>query len=316
MLYLRIASRCNGILLHPRCENDREWTRIHGFLLGMRATIEGAAETSIPSQSMTSINRPNDDNITTSEVVELWQHQNTGIDVQFDGGRLVESSSRREAPALADFVVDVVQACEEKGRSRIRFSASEDGTELSMENMPCEVDRGPSGRHLSGNPLVCISDEAQKTSEKTRTAPKPQATPQAKPLPPPPQSPSLTAPSSTELAFSCLSLRQGAVREAAVGLLCALASSLGLQAALVLYERTIVDFQHEKEGAGNLATRGRGRTCGGNAKSGLKGAGSRAEGRRSCDRVSGLLGLLERIVGVVPPETVGESWGRLFPLLR
>ena len=46
---------------------------------------------------------------------------------------------------------------------------------------------------------------------------------------------------------------------------------------------------------------------------------SRAETRRRYDRIGGLLGLLERIVGqrgVLPSRTVGSSWERLFSALR
>lgn len=288
VLYLRIAARCKDVLLHQRSESDRDWTRVHGFLLGMRATIEGAAEASTRF--------PNADHPTAGE-----------------GEKLADSPLSRETPTLARFIDDVVKSCEEKEPSRTFLSENNGGTELPVEIcMPFEADRGPSGSPPPANPLVCVWDETPKTNEEPRTVP----TPQAPPLPP--SVPLPPAQSPTETIFSCISHRQSVVREAAVELLYALARSLGLQTALALYKRTMGDVQHEKDKAENAAMRGRGGgSCGANARrGGLEEAGSRAENRRSCDRVGGLLGLLKRIVGVVPPETVGESWGRMFPLLR
>lgn len=285
VFYLRVATRCKDYLLHQRSENGRDWTKVHGFLLGMRAIIDGAAGASIIF--------PDDDNPTTGEA-----------------GRLVHSSLSRGTPTLAKFTDDVMKACEGKESSRTISSETNNGTELPVERMPREADRGPTGSPPSANSLVCISDEPPKTDEEPETAP----TPQARPLPPTPPSP--PAPSPTETAFTCLSHRQEGVREAAVELLYALARSLGVQAALIIYERTMGELRHEQERAENVAIGGRGGACGADARRGRNEGGSSSENRRSCDRVSGLLGLLERIVSVIPPETVGESWGRLFPLLR
>lgn len=288
MLYLRIAARCKDVLLRQRSESDRDWTRVHGFLLGMRATIEGAAEASTRF--------PNPDHPTGGE-----------------GEKLVASPLSRGTPTLARFTDDVVKSCEEKESSRTFLSENNGRTELPVEiSIPCETDKSRRGSPLSANPLACVSDETMKINKEPRTAPTPQARPLPQPAPLPP------AQSSTETIFSCLSHRQPVVREAAVELLYALARSLGLHTALALYKRTMRDVQHEKDKAETVAMRGGGGgSCGANARrGGLKEAGSRAENRRNRDRVGALLGVLERIVDVVPPQTVGESWGQMFPLLR
>lgn len=306
VLYLRIATSCNRALLLPRSENDRDWTRVHGLLLGMRATIEGAAEEASISPHRTASANPSNDNDEDHDTSE--------------GERLVDSPLRRETLTLAVFAKDVLQACEEKGRGGKVLSENNDGAEVpekskpceTVENMPCEADKRRNRSQSPADPLVFSSNEPETISGGAMIGP----TPQARPLPPlPPRS--IPAPSSTELAFSCLSHRQAAVREAAVDLLNTLAYFLGPHPALALYERTLGDLQREKENAESLAMRGRGGACGATAGCGLKavGVGSRAETRRRCDRVSGLLDLLERIVVVLPPETVGKTWEQMFPLL-
>ena len=287
VLYLRFATRCEDALGRQRFEHDRDWTRVHGFLLGMRATIEGAAESS------TCV--PKNGNPTTGE-----------------GERLVDSPLTTGTPTLVKFTDDVKRACEAKEASRALLSENNGGIELPVESMPCETYLGPSGRPLSANPLVCTSNETPKSNEQPCIT----LTPQARQLPPAALLP--PAPPSTETVFSCLSHRQAAVREAAVQLLYALARFLGLQTALALYDRTIEDLLREKKRAETVAMRGRGgEGFDANARrSGLEKVGSRAEDRRSYDRCGGLLGLLERIVDVVPPETVGKSWGRMLPFLR
>lgn len=307
MLFLRIATSCKHVLLLPRTENDRDWTRVHGFLLGMRATLEGAAAASISSQCTSSAHCLNENN----------DNHEAG-----EAERLVNSPLRRETLTLAVFADDVMQACDEKWRNRHVLSKNNDGTELLVENkpcetverMPCEVDRGGNGKsQFTANAFVSISDEPETTIGGATVGP----TLQVRPLPPPPLRPIPTL-SSTELAFSCLSHRQVTVREAAVGLIYTLATSLGRHTALGLYKRAIQDLQREKEKEDNAAVRDHDGSCGATVGPGLNsvGVGSRAETRRSCDRVRGLLCLLERIVVVLPAETVGETWERLFPLLR
>lgn len=285
VLYLRFATKCKDAFGHQRSEHDREWTRVHGFMLGMRATIEGAAESSmrVPSNYYP----------TTGE-------EERSVDSPVNGGM----------PTLSKFTDDVVKACEAKEASRALLSENKGGIELPVESMPCGADWGPSGSPLSANPLVCVVDETTITNDQPCTALTPLAQQLLPPAPLPP------APSSTETVFSCLFHRQAAVREAAAELLYALARFLGLQTALALYERTMGDLEHEKERAEHVATRGHGGGCGANARSDELEVGSRAEYTQSYDRGGGLLSLLERIVDVVPLETIGESWGRMFPLLR
>lgn len=163
-----------------------------------------------------------------------------------------------------------------------------------------------------------------------------------------------------EVAFGCLSHRQAAVREAAVGLLHAQALTLGPRAALALYRRTVQSLElertQESSQEGEKGTNGRPgnpRTtpscplpgaiesseaaagaaktsagCGvrGGARIGVRrfDAGvpsepSPADTKSRRDRVSGLLDLLQHLVGergVLPHGTVGDTWERLFSVLR
>lgn len=113
------------------------------------------------------------------------------------------------------------------------------------------------------------------------------------------------------VALACLAHRQLTVREAAVGLLYVLALTLGPQAALALYNRIVsmLESNNDNEARSNIEACVAGRDEVATGK-------TRAEERRMCDQASGALGVLERLLDTVPPETVGQSWERVFLVLR
>lgn len=367
-LYTNAAVQCHDSLLLPESESNkpRTWKRMHGLLLGMRAAVEGAAASArVPSAAEAKgVSR-----ISSSSALGREQAlpAEPGQMATREEGALLSSSTTREAEtaaqaaaaaaALAQFAADVTAACEVAPPPL-----------LSPTPQYCDPKQVPAQQQAR----VATSEDEAVAAAAVAAAPlngRTTATMTCHLHSSPPPSPAGAA-TGVDIAFRCLSHRQAAVREAAIGLLHAQARTLGPRAALALYRRTIRTLEHEQEktrlselvraAGARRAPAARvsaphtrpapdvnspsGRSIEGGATAALPPSGgrcqrciekrvglknfrgevsqeapsSRAEMRRRNDRVGGLLGLLERIVGRdgLPSGTVGSSWEGLFSILR
>ena len=396
-LYTKAAAQCHGSLRLAESESSqpRQWKRLHGLLLGMRAAVEGAAAAASARVPRAATAGSTASRITSSPA----DHRGGGATVtsrttaptRAKGGRGPSTSGEQagtaRAASLARFAADVKVACE--AATALLPPPPQVPSRPPTPQYRCPLNQAPSQQARA------VTPEHGPTTAATapHTSPHP-------PVPPPPVPAAAAAVTGVDAAFRCLSHRQAAVREAAIGLLHSQARALGPRAALALYRRTLVILQHELEESargpsaervglttggvsrrgpatasdsrfppttpapvdssaswsvgdgGEAATEalvsgsdggrqdGRGVERVGPERSG-PGVGSqapfsppppssfssscsafsssRAETRRRRDRVGGLLGLLERIVGargVLPSGTVGGSWGCLFAVLR
>lgn len=119
-----------------------------------------------------------------------------------------------------------------------------------------------------------------------------------------------------DVALSFLAHRQSTVQEAAVELLHALALTLGPQAALALYGRILcmLERKHDNKAVFRGGSNSSEPCAAGRDE--VETGRARAEERRMRDQAHGALSLLERLLDTLPPETVGESWERVFLVLR
>ncbi|CBJ31474.1 hypothetical protein Esi_0257_0041 [Ectocarpus siliculosus] len=219
-LYLKAAARCNDSLLLPEPDNNQpcQWKRMHGLLLGMRAAVEGAAA----STATASLVLPAAGGIpaigitcrTTS--LSSAPEQTPPIERSRDAREepVAPRSSMQRDAALAEFVAEVV-------------AAGADPPSLQPTPPP------PLAAELS-----LATAPAQASAPATAGTPRGIST-TARHYPPP-------VVNGVEVAFDCLSHRQAAVREAAVGLLHAQALTLGPRAALALYRRTVKSLELER----------------------------------------------------------------------
>ncbi|CAM9574243.1 unnamed protein product, partial [Ectocarpus fasciculatus] len=336
-LYLKAATRCNVSLLLPEPDNNQpcQWKEMHGLLLGMRAAIEGAgASTATSSMGLSATGVVPAAGTACRTTPPSSAPEKTAL-IERCGDASEKSvaprSSMKVDAALAEFIADVVAAGENPRSSQ--------PTPMS-----------PPTLELPPEQLAAVPAQASATA----TAVTPRGILTTAGHHPPP------VVNGVEVAFGCLSHRQAAIREAAVGLLHAQALALGPRAALALYRRIIqsLELERAKETSEEEATGTKGRpgsprttsSCPlpGSIESNEAAAGaaktsagcgvreaprigarrvdarvpskpSPAGRRRRRDRVGGLLDLLQRIVdqrSVLPPGTVGDSWGRLFSVLR
>lgn len=319
MFYAKAAARCHGYLLLPRSESNqpREWKRMHGLLLGMRAALEGAAASTrapLPAWAEAASGIAS-----SSTRGEKNTSEQSGIATAREGGSGSSTGTGTETPkeaALALFAADVRVACE------------------AVACLPSPPPPPPPT--VSSSAPQCFPP--QQTPLQARVASQEHDLATTTPHPPPP-----VAATGVDVAFRCLSHRQAAVREAAIGLLHAQARVLGPGAASALYRKTLRTLrtlrtlkrdQEEKDPpneevstatptapAPEADSSDRGSVAGvgpERRRAGASRAPSRAEAGRARDRIGGLLGLLERIVdqGVLPRGTVGGSWECLFSVLR
>lgn len=394
-LYTNAAAQCHGSLRLAESESSqpRQWKRLHGLLLGMRAAVEGAAAAASARVPRAATAGSTASRITSSPADRgggATATSRTTATTRAKGGRGLSTSGEQaetaRAASLARFAADVKVACE--AATALLPPPPQVPSRPPTPQYCCPLNQAPSQQARA------VTPEHRPTT--AATAPHRNPHP---PVPPPPvPAAAAAAVTGVDAAFRCLSHRQAAVREAAIGLLHSQARALGPRAALALYRRTLIILQHELEEsargpsaetvgptAGGVSRRGPatasdsrfppttpapvdssasrsvgdggeaatdalvsgsdgGRQVGrGVERVGLErqGAGvgsqapfspppssfsscsafssSRAETRRRRDRVGGLLGLLERIVGargVLPSGTVGGSWGCLFAVLR
>lgn len=334
VFYLKAAARCNDSLLIPEPDNDQpcQWKRMHGLLLGMRAAVEGAgASTATASLVLPTAGEIPATGITCrttllSSAPEKTPPIERSRDVSEES--VAPRSSLKRDAALTEFVADVVVAGADPPSSQPTPPPLPLVTELPLATAP-----------------------AQASAPSTSVTPRGISTTAGHHSPP--------AVNGVEVAFGCLSHRQAAVREAAVGLLHAQAHTLGPRAALALYRRTVQSLELERkketseeeeekgtkagsrrttspcplpgaiessEAAAGAAMTSAGCGMRGVAKIGVRRADagvpsepSPAGARRKRDRIGALLDLLQRVVGqrgVLPHGTVGDSWERLFSVLR
>lgn len=210
---------------------------MHGLLLGMRAVVEGAAaSTRVPSAAKAKVvsRIPSSSARGDKSLVEP-----RNITIGREGAS--SSSTRREAgtaeeAALAQFAADVRLACEAT-------------PPLSPPPLPSPI---PQYFHLQQAPAqarVATPEPGAATADPL-SGPTTVAMTHHPHPPPPPPSPAAAATTGADVAFCCLSHRQAAVREAAIGLLHAQARALGPRAALALYRRTLRTLEQEQEELG------------------------------------------------------------------
>lgn len=327
VLYLKATAGCKSTFLLAEPEIPRNWKRTHGFLLGMRAAVEGAAEASL---------------LETDFALSVAAGEGSTTDGKKGKGE--KTMLRRKALPLTEFANDVITACrtnvgtlrtsteefvddapvaphaafstENAARETLNEWGASECPPFATTTRVSEITLELHGKVSTSAPLPATTVPPLPTTpshQKLQLLPSP---PHPRPRCPPTPIPPPEAARPLDVAFDCLAHRQVAVREAAVEVLCALALAVGPQTAFMLYERTIRGIEKKrKEELGAMAECSGG-LCGGGAGNGAMSGGYRARYRLRCDLVGGLLRLLEQIGRIVWPETVGKSWGRVFSVLR
>lgn len=286
----------------------------------MRASIEGATKTSAPSSGLSGNSIPH---------AEGDSHTAAGgkLDTRGSQDRLQEQQQRPPSfTGPAEFAGDLMLGCRAESDGTGWTRLDELGTDHEGSKPEYVASVAWCGAQIGPPPSVPDSSVPEELGKGLYTTPIDLSLPlpprQSLPVQPPVLPISMltspiAAPSSPlDVVFACLSHRQAAVREAAVALLHTLAFTLGPGAALSLYERTLasLDKGRDEDGIAEVET------SGGVVEDRLQRKvldwGSRGGARLRRDRAGGLLAVLERLVPIVPSVRFGESWERVFSVLR
>eukprot|EP00752_Nemacystus_decipiens_P017850 g16006.t1 len=308
VLYITAAARCRELLVLPDSWSNqpRQWKRMHGMLLGMRAAVEGAAaavSTRVPPASTSSVTS----RVTASSPLGEWRpaapRDNSpvgdgGTPGSFPGEAAEETT---QAGALAQFAADVRVASTPPAAATGVGVAFRCLCHRQAVVREAAIGLVHSLAYTLGPPAALalylgIIRALQHEQENGRANVQKDSTTGARRYVAAPDNPRppLTTPVPIDNTSDQPIVDQGEARAE-------LPSDSGRRGERRVGERVGL----ERIGAAGTF---RAASC-----------SSRAETKRKCDRISGLLGLLERIVGshgLLPSGTVGSSWERLFPILR
>lgn len=326
-LCLKCTSACEHALPASDREERDSWKSLHGFLLGMRSAIEGGRKT-LGSFTETPC-RGQEDSFESAHDRGIQRVATpSGFAEGVDTGRERQRSSAESAGTFrrhAAWTTRTLDAPTWDGNQAA-------GLLMNATPLPCHKE----GRRGPEDMRTCEREDPLRAERMIRTSQLPlplppdlpfEATSSPPPLPtspslrPQPLSPSLerTSPhqSPLKLTFACLAHRQGAVREAAIGVMCSMADRRPYLARH-LYEKAIdnlerLEFDNDESGDTDDAAGERGRPTG---KPNSPQAKHTERGKSVLAR--GLLCLLEQLVHSIPVEEniIDVTYERLFSMLR
>ncbi|CAM9934815.1 unnamed protein product, partial [Ectocarpus sp. 6 AP-2014] len=334
-LYLKAAARCNDSLLVPESDNNQpcQWKRMHGLLLGMRAAVEGAAASTataslvFPAAGVTPETGITCRTTLLSSTPDKIPPIERSQDIREDS--VAPKSSMQRDATLAEFVADVVAAGAHPPSSQ-PTPPPPLAAELSLATPPVQA---------SAPATTAVKPRGMSTT--------------ARHYPPPVVNGVEVAFGC--LSHRQAAVREAAVRllhaqaltlgpRAAVALYRRTVKSLELERTQETSEEEekatngwsrspratpscplpeAVKFMKAAAGAAKTSAgcgvRGAARNRVRRDDAGVPSEPTPAGTRSRRDRVSGLLDLLQHLLGergVLPHGTVGDTWERLFSVLR